>query len=60
MKRVLSDVASVTGETDAAMEGLNMLMATGLDTSGIELAADALSGAATKFDGLKLDRKSVV
>lgn len=55
MKRVLSDVASVTGETDAAMEGLNMLMATGLDTSGIELAADALSGAATKFDGLKFE-----
>lgn len=55
MKRVLSDVASVTDETDAAMEGLNMLMATGLDTSGIELAADALSGAATKFDGLKFE-----
>lgn len=55
MKRVLSDVASVTGETDAAMEGLNMLMATGFDTSGIELAADALSGAATKFDGLKFE-----
>ena len=55
MKRVLSDVSAVTGETDAAMEGLNMLMATGLDTSGIELAADALSGAATKFDGLKFE-----
>jgi len=55
MKRVLSDVASVTGETDAAMEGLNMLMATGFDTAGIELAADALSGAATKFDGLKFE-----
>lgn len=55
MKRVLSDVSAVTGETDAAMEGLNMLMATGFDTSGIELAADALSGAATKFDGLKFE-----
>lgn len=55
MKRVLSDVASVTGETDAAMEGLNMLMATGFDTAGIELTADALSGAATKFDGLKFE-----
>ena len=55
MKRVLSDVSAVTGETDAAMEGLNMLMATGLDTAGIELAADALSGAATKFDGLKFE-----
>ncbi len=55
MKDILSDVSAVTGETDAAMEGLNMLMASGLDTKGIELAADALSGAATKFDGLKFE-----
>lgn len=55
MKDVLEEVASVTGETDAAMEGLNMLMASGLDTSGIELAADALSGAAMQFSGLKFE-----
>lgn len=55
MKEVLADVSAITGETDAAMEGLNMLMATGFDTAGIELAADALSGAATKFDGLKFE-----
>lgn len=55
MKAILKGVSAVTGETDAAMEGLNMLMATGLDTSGIELAADAFAGAATKFDGLKFE-----
>lgn len=51
----ISDVTSVTGEADAAMEGLNMLMATGLDTSQIENAADALTGASMKFDGLKFE-----
>ena len=55
MKETLADVASVTGEADAAMEGLNMLMATGLDTKQLELAADAFAGAATKFDGLKFE-----
>lgn len=55
MKDVLKDVASVTGETDAAMEGLNMLMATGLDTTNLTNAAEAFAGAATKFDGLKFE-----
>lgn len=55
MKDTLADVASVTGEADAAMEGLNMLMASGLDTDGIVLASEALSGAATKFDGVKFE-----
>ena len=55
MKNVLKDVASVTGETDAAMEGLNMLMATGLDTTNLTNAAEAFAGAATKFDGLKFE-----
>lgn len=55
MKDTLAGVAAVTGETDAAMEGLNMLMATGLDTTNLELAADAFAGAATKFDGLKFE-----
>ena len=55
MKEKLSDVAAVTGETDAAMEGLNMLMASGLNTDQLVLAADALSGAATKFDGVKFE-----
>ena len=55
MKETLADVASVTGETDAAMEGLNMLMASGLNTDQIAFAADALSGAATKFDGVKFE-----
>lgn len=55
MKEVLADVAAVTGETDAAMEGLNMLMATGLDTTNLTNAAEAFAGAATKFDGLKFE-----
>ena len=55
MKDVLKDVAVVTGETDAAMEGLNMLMATGLDTTNLTNAAEAFAGAATKFDGLKFE-----
>lgn len=55
VKETLAGVAAVTGETDAAMEGLNMLMATGLDTKNLEMAADAFAGAATKFDGLKFE-----
>lgn len=55
MKDKLIEVGAVTGEADAALEGMNMLMATGLDTSQIETAADALTGAATKFDGLKFE-----
>ena len=54
----ISDVTSVTGDAGAAMEGLNMLMATGLDTSQIEYAADALTGASMKFDGLNFESMS--
>ena len=54
----ISDVTSVTGDAGAAMEGLNMLMATGLDTSQIEYAADALTGASMKFDGLNFEALS--
>ena len=55
MKDKLAEVSAVTGEADAAMEGMNMLMATGLDTANIEAAADALAGAATRYDGLKFE-----
>lgn len=55
MKDKLAEVSAVTGEADAAMEGMNMLMATGLDTSQIEAASDALAGAAMRFDGLKFE-----
>ena len=55
VKKKLAEVSAVTGEADAAMEGMNMLMATGLDTSQIEAASDALAGAATRFDGLKFE-----
>ena len=54
----ISDVTAVTGDAGAAMEGLNMLMATGLDTSQIEFAADALTGASMKFDGLNFEALS--
>lgn len=55
VKDILSEVSAATGETDAAMEGLNMLMASGFDTREIEKASKALSGAATKFSGLKFE-----
>lgn len=55
MKNKLAEVGAVTGETDAAFEGMNMLLATGLDTANIEIAADTLTGAALKFDGLKFE-----
>lgn len=55
LKNKLAEVSAVTGEADAAMEGMNMLMATGLDTSQIEAASDALAGAATRYDGLKFE-----
>lgn len=54
----ISDVTSVTGDAGAAMEGLNMLMATGLDTSQIEYAADAFTAASMKFDGLNFEAMS--
>lgn len=54
----ISDVTSVTGDAGAAMEGLNMLMATGLDTSQIETAADAFTAASMKFDGLNFEAMS--
>ena len=55
MKDKLAEVSAVTGDAGAAMEGMNMLMASGLDTGNIEAAADALTGAATRFDGLKFE-----
>lgn len=55
MKDKLIEVGAVTGEADAALEGMNMLMATGMDTSNIEYAADAFAGAASKFSGLKFE-----
>lgn len=55
MKETLSGVAAVTGDAGAAMEGLNMLMASGFDTDGVNLAADALAGAALKFDGVNFE-----
>lgn len=55
IKDKVAEVGAVTGEADAALEGMNMLMATGLDTSQIETASDALAGAATKYDGLKFE-----
>lgn len=55
VKKILSEVSASTGDAEAAMEGLNMLMATGLDTRDIEKASKALAGAATRFDGLNFE-----
>lgn len=55
VKDILEDVSATTGDTEAAMEGLNMLMASGFDTRDLEKASKALSGAATKFDGLNFE-----
>lgn len=55
VKDILEDVAGTTGDTEAAMEGLNMLMASGFDTRDLEKASKALSGAAAKFSGLKFE-----
>lgn len=54
MKNILSSVGAMTGETDAAFEGLNMLLATGM-TDNIDALANTLAGAALKFDGLKFE-----
>ena len=55
VKDTLEDVAASTGDTEAAMEGLNMLMASGFNTRGLEKASKALAGAATRFDGLNFE-----
>jgi len=55
VKDILEDVSATTGDTEAAMEGLNMLMASGFDTRDLEKASKALSGAASKFDGLNFE-----
>lgn len=55
MKETLAGVSAVTGDTEAAMEGLNMLMATGLKSDNLTYAAEALAGAATRFDGVNFE-----
>ena len=55
LKDTLSTVSATTGEADAAMEGLNMLMASGLNTADLETAAEAFAGAASRFSGLKFE-----
>lgn len=55
MKNTLAGVAAVTGDSEAAMEGLNMLMATGMNTENLTLAAEAMAGAASKFDGVNFE-----
>ena len=55
MKDTLANVAAVTGDSEAAMEGLNMLLATGMDTDNLTFAAEAMAGAAAKFDGVNFE-----
>ena len=50
------DVASVTGETDGAVEGLSNLLQTGFDETEMEKAIEGLKGAVTQFpDTLKFE-----
>lgn len=50
------DVASVTGETDGAVEGLSNLLQTGFDETEMEKAIRGLTGAVTQFpDTLKFE-----
>lgn len=50
------EVASVTGETDGAVEGLSNLLQTGFDETEMEKAIDGLKGAVTQFpDTLKFE-----
>lgn len=50
------EVASVTGETDGAVEGLSNLLKTGFDETEMEKAIDGLKGAVTQFpDTLKFE-----
>ena len=50
------DIASVTGETDGAVEGLSNLLQTGFDETEMEKAIRGLTGAVTQFpDTLKFE-----
>lgn len=49
VKGILTEVASVTGDVDGAFEGVSNLIATGFDTSEMELAIQTLGGAVVAF-----------
>ncbi|MCP3025418.1 hypothetical protein [Halobacillus sp. A5] len=49
MKEALSRLSGVTGDTDANVEALSNLLASGFDSDGMTKAMDALSGAVIKF-----------
>jgi len=56
IKKLLFEVASLTGETDSAVEGISNILATGFDTTEIVTAIDLLKGAVIEFpDTMKFE-----
>jgi hypothetical protein len=56
VKEKMIEVGAVTGDTDAAVEALSNLLASGFDEGGLTSAVDALTGAVIKFpDTLKIE-----
>lgn len=49
VKRLLFEVAGLTGDMDGAIEGVSGLLASGFDTSEAELAIESLAGAVIRF-----------
>ncbi len=52
IKEKAFEVASITGNLDGAVEGMNSLISAGLDMDEITLAAERLIGAVLKFPGV--------
>ena len=56
VKGQLDEINTVTGDLDSSVEGISNLLATGFDSSELQLAVDALAGAVIKFpDTLKFE-----
>ena len=56
VKVQLDEINTVTGDLDSSVEGISNLLATGFDSSELQLAVDALAGAVIKFpDTLKFE-----
>lgn len=56
VKDQMDEINTVTGDLDSSVEGISNLLATGFDSSELQLAVDALAGAVIKFpDTLKFE-----
>ena len=56
VKGQLDEINTVTGDLDSSVEGISNLLATGFDSSELQLVVDALAGAVIKFpDTLKFE-----